>query len=108
MRPGTHLFLLIDEIDCAFVTRTCVSCRRVTLSRSVLDSPKAHILRSGRYITFGKWVFSADFPRYNLTTASAARTSKHRIVFLSCSRNSEIYQILRVQRGLAELMFALI
>jgi len=23
-RPGTHLFLLIDEIDCAFVTRTCV------------------------------------------------------------------------------------
>lgn len=42
MRSSTHLFLLIDEIDCAFVTRTCVY--RI-LSRSILDSPKAHIAK---------------------------------------------------------------
>lgn len=36
MRSSTHLFLLIDEIDCAFVTRTCVYHIR---SRSILDFP---------------------------------------------------------------------
>lgn len=42
MRSSTHLFLLIDEIDCAFVTRTCVY--RI-LSRSILDPSKAHIAK---------------------------------------------------------------
>lgn len=41
-KPSTHLFLLIDEIDCAFVTRTCVYHIR---SHSILNSPKAYIAK---------------------------------------------------------------
>lgn len=53
--PVTHLFLLIDEIDCAFVTRTCVYC---ILSSVLFWILPRHILRSRRYITFENGCFA--------------------------------------------------